>query len=67
MKKVAPVFEKEEKIIVEKEKLHPHVAWCLFDGGIEKAFTGNMHEFEGIGTYHCAGCDSELFRYFQKN
>lgn len=56
----------EEIIEITEEDLTPVQAWCLFNEGYERAFTGNLHEMEEVGSYHCGACDSELFTSDQK-
>jgi len=51
-----------KEIIIDRESLTPHQAYCLFGEGIERAFTGEHHDFQEIGSYHCGACDSELFK-----
>ena len=47
---------------IDRDDLTPHQYYCLFGNGVERAFTGNLFEFDEIGTYHCGGCDTPLFR-----
>ena len=56
------ISERREEIVkITEDDLTPIQAWCLFNEGYERAFSGNLHDFEEIGTYHCGACDSELF------
>lgn len=57
---------KVEVVKITEDDLTPVQAWCLFNEGYERAFSGNLHEFEEVGTYHCGACDSKLFTSDQK-
>lgn len=43
------------------EDLTPFQKWCV-EGGVERAYTGNIWFERDVGTYHCIRCDKELFR-----
>jgi hypothetical protein len=43
------------------DDLTPFQRWCT-EGGVERAFTGNIWYERDVGTYHCVRCDKELFR-----
>lgn len=61
------VSERKVEIVkITQDDLTPVQAWCLFNEGYERAFTGNLHEIQEVGTYHCGACDSELFTSDQK-
>jgi len=47
---------------VWKKVLPPEVYEVARKAGTERAFTGKLWDFEGIGTYYCAACGNALFR-----
>ena len=47
---------------VWKKVLPPDVYAVARTGATEQAFTGKYWDYEGIGTYYCAGCGNSLFR-----
>ena len=44
------------------DHLTPFQKYCV-DGGVERAFTGDIWYEKDVGTYHCSNCDTEIFRY----
>lgn len=64
--RTAPKIEVEEKVELKRERkseeeLTPFQTWCI-NGGIERPFTGDIWYERDVGSYHCVGCDKELFR-----
>ncbi len=58
------IGESEQRIrTIGMNSLTPFQRWCI-SGGVERAYTGNIWYERDVGTYHCVGCDKELFRYF---
>lgn len=60
-------MEKKEYEVVKsneewKELLTPLQYNIMREKGTERAFTGEFYNHYEKGTYHCAGCDSELFQ-----
>ena len=49
-----------------RERLSPVQFDILRKSGTERAWTGPYHRGGTPGTYHCAGCDSPLFRSADK-
>lgn len=44
-----------------EEDLTPFQYWCV-NGGVERAYTGNIWYERDVGSYNCVQCDKELFR-----
>ena len=44
-----------------RKKLSPEQYYILREEGTERAFTSPLNDEKRVGTYHCAGCDLELF------
>jgi hypothetical protein len=44
-----------------EEDLTPFQNWCV-NGGVERAYTGNLWYERDVGTYNCVRCEKELFR-----
>lgn len=44
-----------------QDDLTPFQRWCT-SGGVERAYTGDLWHEREVGTYHCIGCEKELFR-----
>lgn len=44
-----------------RRRLTPEQYRILREGGTETAFTGRLYEETRTGSYHCAGCRTELF------
>lgn len=53
-----PVEKSEEEW---REQLSPEEFRVTREAGTEKAFSGELYDHEGDGTYHCVCCDRELF------
>jgi peptide-methionine (R)-S-oxide reductase len=45
-----------------REALTPLQYRILRKAETERSFTGEYTDHEGVGTYHCAGCDAALFK-----
>lgn len=58
-----PQVAKAESRVVKKgqDDLTPFQRWCT-SGGVERAYTGDLWYEREVGTYHCVGCEKELFR-----
>lgn len=44
-----------------RERLTPEQFYILREEGTERAFTSPLNDEKRAGSYHCAGCDLELF------
>ncbi|PLX39641.1 MAG: peptide-methionine (R)-S-oxide reductase [Hyphomicrobiales bacterium] len=54
-----------EKLVLSKDewkkRLNPQQYHVLREAGTERAFTSPLNDEKRKGTFHCAGCDLELF------
>jgi methionine-R-sulfoxide reductase len=58
--------ERKDKVVLSDEEWRRRLTKEQFEilrgKGTEPAFCGVLEDFKGAGTYHCVGCDLELFR-----